>query len=210
MPKPHNENVILYYTLFMLSTIEYYNQNANSFSKSTVSVDFSETQQRFLKYLPPKAKILDFGCGAGRDTKSFLEKGFFVDAIDGSEELCKIASAYTGIHVKHMFFQDLNSIEEYDGIWACASLLHLPWDKISSVLKKMSRALKTDGTIYASFKYGSFTGERNGRFFTDLNENQFEELLVCIPELKQKESWVSSDVRPGKENEKWLNVILSK
>lgn len=194
----------------MSSTIDYYNQNAKSFSESTISVNFSETQQRFLKYLPPKAKILDFGCGAGRDTKDFLAKGFIVDAIDGSKELCKIASAYTGINVKHVYFQELDSIGEYDGIWACASLLHLPWEEIGTVLKKMSHALKANGIIYASFKYGTFTGDRNGRFFTDLDENRFEELLTYTPELTQKESWVSSDVRSGKENEKWLNVILSK
>ena len=112
----------------MTTSVDYYNKNAKEYSSSTIGVDFSSTQERFLDYLPQHAKILDFGCGAGRDTKAFLEKGFDVDAVDGSEELCKIASLYTGIAVRQMFFQQLDAVAKYDGIWACASILHLPND----------------------------------------------------------------------------------
>ena len=98
-------------------TIDYYNKNADSFIQGTVSVDFKETQDKFLKLLTGK-KVLDFGCGSGRDTKYFLESGFDVTATDGSEELCKSASTYTGIQVKHMLFQDLNEADCYDGIWS--------------------------------------------------------------------------------------------
>ena len=98
-------------------TIDYYNQNADSFVQGTVSVDFKETQDKFLKLLTGK-KVLDFGCGSGRDTKYFIGSGFDIVATDGSEELCKSASTYTGIQVKHMLFQDLNEVDCYDGIWA--------------------------------------------------------------------------------------------
>lgn len=89
----------------MNSTLKYYNQNANQFVQGTFAVDFKQTQDRFLINLPAGAYILDFGCGSGRDTKYFLEKGFQVDAIDGSEELCKIACDYTGIKVKQMLLK---------------------------------------------------------------------------------------------------------
>lgn len=106
-------------------TIAYYNQNAASFIQGTVSVDFQTTQDKFLNALPGK-RVLDFGCGSGRDTKYFLGNDLAVTAMDGSEELCKYASAYTGIPVKNMIFQDLDEMNQYDGIWACSSILHLP------------------------------------------------------------------------------------
>ena len=144
-------------------TIAYYNQNAASFIQGTVSVDFQNTQNKFLNALPGK-RVLDFGCGSGRDTKYFLENGLAVTAMDGSDELCKYASAYTGIPVKNMMFQDLDEANQYDGIWACSSILHLPKKELKMVFHKMVKALDTNGIIYTSFKYGTFEGERNGRF----------------------------------------------
>lgn len=190
-------------------TIDYYNQNADSFVRGTVSVDFKKTQDRFLQLLTGKT-ILDFGCGSGRDTKYFLESGFDVTATDGSEELCKCASAYTGIQVKHVMFQDLDEEDFYDGIWACSSILHLPKDELLIVINKMSRALRTDGIIYTSFKYGNFEGERNGRFFTDFTLELFEDFISDVKDIVIEEYWITGDVRPGREEEKWLNLILRK
>ncbi len=194
----------------MTTSVDYYNKNAKEYSSSTIGVDFSATQDRFLNYLPLHAKILDFGCGAGRDAKAFLMKGYDVDAVDGSEELCKIASAYTGLAVRQMFFQQLDAVAKYDGIWACASILHLPNDELVLVMKKMSVALKPAGIIYTSFKYGTFSGERNARYFSDFTEQTFAEFLLNIPELKCDEYWISMDVRPNRSEEKWMNVILSR
>ena len=118
----------------------------------------------------PESYILDFGCGSGRDTKYFLEHGYWVDAVDGSVELCRIASEFTGIEVRQMLFQELQEKEKYDGIWACASVLHVPKIELANILQKMCNAVKTDGIIYTSFKYGDFEGERSGRFFSDFTE----------------------------------------
>lgn len=191
-------------------TLKYYEQNADAFIENTVNVDFTYTQDKFIAYLGANAHILDFGCGSGRDTKYFLEKGFRVTAIDGSEELCKYATELTGIQVKQMYFQDLTEQESYDAIWACSSILHLPYDELKSVLQKMADATKAQGYIYTSFKYGTFEGERNGRYFTDMDEEKFGELLSEIPELKLIEQWVTGDVRPGRGEEKWLNLMLKK
>ena len=194
----------------MSKTLTYYNTNATSFATSTKSVDFSEVQSRFLSFLPSQAKILDFGCGSGRDTKAFLEKGYQVEAIDGSVELCKLATEYTGIPVTPMLFQDLDKVEQYDGIWACSSILHLPYEDLVSVMKKIARALKQEGYFYTSFKYGTFEGERNGRYFTDMDEDKLHHLLQQTPEFRVEETWMTGDVRPGRGEEKWLNIILQK
>ncbi|NLK77051.1 MAG: class I SAM-dependent methyltransferase [Clostridiales bacterium] len=194
----------------MNNTIQYYQQNAEQFSRETRSVDFSQNQDKFMSKLKKNDTILDFGCGSGRDTKCFLEHGFQVEAIDGSEELCRLAGEFTGIKVKHLLFQELAEKNKYDGIWACSSILHLPKQELIEVIQKMSLALKSKGIIYTSFKYGTFEGERNGRYFTDMTEGSFEEILQATKELQIEEQWITSDVRPERGNEKWLNLILRK
>lgn len=192
------------------NTLGYYDDHAEEFYKCTVNVEFVTMQKRFMTKLNSGAYILDFGCGSGRDTKYFLEQGYCVDAMDGSSELCKMASKYTGIRVKNMLFQELAEVEKYDGIWACSSILHLPIDVLTDVIRKMAIALKDKGIIYTSFKYGTFAGERNGRYFTDMTEGTFAELLGEIENLEIEEEWITSDVRPGRGEEKWLNLILRK
>ncbi len=193
------------------NTLDYYDKNADIFVESTVHVDFRAVQDKFLAFFSGDGcKILDFGCGAGRDTKYFLEKGYDVDAVDGSIELCRRAGEYTGIKVQHMLFQDLNVVEKYDGIWACASILHLTRSELIDVLSKISRALCNNGILYTSFKYGTFEGERNGRYFIDLNEESFQSILANIPELELIEIWITGDVRNGRGEERWLNLILKK
>lgn len=194
----------------MDKTIEYYNQNADMFAQGTRLVDFTILQERFRKMLPVGSRILDFGCGSGRDTKYFLEKGYQVAATDGSAELCRLAGSFTGIKVKEMLFQELDEIGVYDGIWACSSILHLPKQELLPVIRKMCDALKDNGVIYTSFKYGDFEGERNGRYFTDFTEDTFDKFIKVIQELTIEEEWITSDVRPGRGEEKWLNLILRK
>lgn len=192
-------------------TIEYYDENAKAFTAGTLSVEFQAMQNAFTNKLLKGAVILDFGCGSGRDVKYFLEKGFQVEATDGSKELCRLASAYAGISVKHQLFQELREHEKYDGIWACSSILHLPAAELKIVLRKMVQALKDGGIIYTSFKYGTFEGERNGRYFTDMTEDSFAALIQDMEAIIQvEEQWVTSDVRPGRGEEKWLNLILRK
>lgn len=194
----------------MNQTLTYYNENAKLFTEGTVNVDFTHNQNKFLDKLPNGASILDFGCGSGRDTKYFHEMGYEVEAIDGSEELCRFASEYSGVEVKHMYFQELSEVERYDAIWACSSILHLSYDELVDVMGKMTVALKADGLIYTSFKYGEFEGERNGRYFIDMTEERIETLLEKTNGLAIEDIWITSDVRPGRGEEQWLNVVLRK
>ena len=191
-------------------TIEYYNKNAEKFITGTVDVEFEKMQNHFLDKLEDGASILDFGCGSGRDTKYFLERGCNVTAIDGSEKLCKLASEYTGIQVKQMLFEELDEENMYDGIWACSSILHVPKSELGDIFIKMSKALRRHGIIYTSFKYGTFEGNRNGRYFTDMEEESFADLIKKIDGLQIEEQWLTSDVRQGRGEEQWLNLILRK
>ena len=171
----------------MNTTINYYNLNAKNFIENTQNADMHLAQEKFLQLLPGSASILDFGCGSGRDTKYFLEKGYQVASTDGSAELCRLAGSFTGIKVKEM-----------------------PKQELLSVIQKMCIALKDNGVIYTSFKYSNFEGERNGRYFTDFMEDTFREFIKVIPELTVEDQWITLDVRPGRGEEKWLNLILRK
>ena len=190
------------------TTLDYYNQNSKQFVHDTQDVKFTEIQDYFLSNLKPGALILDFGCGSGRDTKYFLGKGYSVEAIDGSEELVKIARENTGIEVKQMLFQDLNETERYDGIFACASILHVPSKELPDIIARMKKAVKTGGILYISFKYGTFEGMRNGRYFTDRTEESLQAILDEVGGLEVIRTGITGDARPGREDEKWLNVLL--
>ena len=188
-------------------TLEYYKTNTDSFVKGTLAADMSQTQSRFLDKLPKHAYILDFGCGSGRDTKVFLDNGYQVDAVDGSEEVCHEASRITGIAVKQMFFSDLDADTVYDGIWACASILHLPRTELKDVLNRISKALKPQGVLYTSFKLGVSEGFRGGRWFTDFTEESLKTFWKEVRGLEIFETWITQDVRPGREEERWINLL---
>lgn len=194
----------------MTETIEYYNKYANSFINDTVKADLSDIQTNFLKYLPIKAHILELGCGSGRDAKAFIAKGYKVTAIDGSNELCKRASEFIGQKVVCKRFEELDYKNKFDGVWACASLLHLKREEIPKVINKIQKALVVGGYLYVSFKYGSKEEVRNGRYFTDLNEASFKKILEEIENLNIIEMKITNDARKGRESEKWLNVIVEK
>ena len=192
----------------MSKTIDYYDKNAESFTRGTVDIEFSDMQDSFLSLLREKTSILDFGCGSGRDTLYFRQKGYCVTALDGSATLCKLAEEKTGMPVIHMDFNDFDECDRYDGIWACSSILHLPKHELKRVLQHMEKALHDGGIIYTSFKYGDFSGMRNGRFFTDFTEDTFKEYIAEVEGIVIEKMWITRDVRPEKQDEKWLNVIL--
>ena len=186
-------------------TIEYYNENAEDFYEFTVNADLSEQYKFFTKYLPSNGVLLDCGCGSGRETKHFMEQGYEVVALDASEELCKKAEELTDAEVLCMRFDEIEWEDRFDGIWACASLLQVPSDELPDVFRRLSRALKPKGILYVSFKLGGYEGERDGRFYTDLNEDGLRKLID--PGLMVLETYISEDVRLDR-NEKWLNAII--
>lgn len=192
-----------------MNSTDYYNQNADEFFNTTCDVDLSEIYSKFEKYLPKKATILDAGCGSGRDSKYFLSLGHNVTAMDASEEMVLRARGLTGLAVKKMFFQDISDTNIYDGIWSCASLLHVPKADIDEVFKKFIDALKDKGVWYMSFKYGASEREKDNRLFNDYTEETITELISKYDQLSILELWLTDDRRPDR-NDKWLNVIVKK
>ena len=190
-------------------TEQYYHDNSQEFFESTINADTTPLYDHFLKYVPEKGYILDLGCGSGRDTKAFLNRGYNVDAIDGSKELCALASEFTGIEVKCNDFFEVDCNEKYDAIWACASLLHVEQDRLPGLIEKLRDAVKASGVFYMSFKFGDFAGERDGRFFMDMTAEKFHEIIERVTGWTLVEEWDSEDVRRGK-NVKWYNAILQK
>ncbi len=188
--------------------MDYYENNAKVFVESTLSVDMQSLYNCFLPLLPERANILDAGCGSGRDAKFFIERGHHVTAFDASAEIAALAEKEVGQHILVQRVQDIQYRNQFDGIWACASLLHVPAKDLPEVFRRLVRALKPNGMIYCSFKYGQGEYEKQGRRFTDLDEAGLQTLVDEIEELTIRELWVTADLRPGRGHERWLNGIL--
>ena len=188
--------------------IGYYQQNAGTFCADTVEVDMTPLYRRFLRLLPEQARILDAGCGSGRDARAFAELAHQVAAFDASSALAALAERHAGQPVHCLRFQDMTWRDAFDGIWACASLLHVPSAELPDVMGRLRAALRPGGILYASFKYGSGEREHNGRRFTDLDEPGLAGLLAQVSGLEPVETWTTGDLRPGRESERWLNTLL--
>ena len=189
--------------------MNYYDENGQEFFNGTVDTDMSSHYDKFLALIPDNASILDAGCGSGRDTLKFKSLGYEVTAIDGSEKMCELASRHSGVNVKHMQFQEIEVEDCFDGIWASASLLHVPSDELEDVLERLKMSLKKDGIFYASFKLGDFEGERNGRFFNDFTEDTARKLFENA-RFEIIRTWLTNDARPERQNEKWVNILVKK
>ena len=187
---------------------KYYNEHSKDFIENTINCDMSVQYNFFEKYLNNPKTILDLGFGSGRDSLYFMNKGYTVYSLDPTEEFCKNGKRIGLKNVYQLTAQEMQFENLFDGIWACASLLHVPSKELNDVFKKCYKSLKNDGIMYCSFKYGEFEGERNGREFTDLNEELFNQYINNTG-FKVLEYLITEDVRPDR-NEKWLNVILKK
>ncbi|MBK5940151.1 class I SAM-dependent methyltransferase [Halochromatium roseum] len=189
-------------------TLAYYDAEAESFFATTVDVDMSSLYEPFLRQLAEGAAILDAGCGSGRDARIFNERGYAVTAMEPSPALAALAEAHCGLPVEIRRFQAIDWCGCFDGIWACASLLHVPLAELPEIMQRLARALRAGGILYVSFKYGRGQRVHGGRRFTDLDEAGLAKLLCRVPALKLVESWITADRRPDREGERWLNALL--
>ena len=164
---------------------------------------------RFLPLLPAGGHILDVGCGSGRDARAFLAQGYTVTAFDASPALAQQATAYCGIPVQVLRVQEVPWVACFDGIWACASLLHVPLRELPEVLGRLTVALKPGGILYLSFKHGHGERQQEGRHFTDLDEAGLLTLLDATPGLLLRELWITADQRPERHAEQWLNALVA-
>ncbi|KZN43764.1 class I SAM-dependent DNA methyltransferase [Pseudoalteromonas luteoviolacea] len=196
------------------STFQYYSQHAQEFANATLSVDMQPLYAPFFQLLPIKPNsqlhLLDAGCGSGRDALAFKKQGFQISAMDACLELVEIASNLLDQPVQHARFESFNDVEKYDGIWACASLLHVAHSNLLRVMQNLEQALKPKGVMYASFKYGQGERMHGERHFSDLDEKGLAQLLSGLSSLQAINVWITEDRRPDRQNELWLNCLLRK
>lgn len=193
----------------MPDTLGYYDNNAEAFVESTFTVSMTRLYQEFLPHVPDGGHILDAGCGSGRDALSFHRMGYQVSAFDGSRAIASLASQRTGLPVQHRAFSDVTEVGVYNGIWACASILHLPETDIASAIARLWGALRPGGAFYMSFKVGEGERSHDGRHFTDADEATAEGWVSALPELNGCHMWRTNDQRPDRD-EQWLNILLTK
>jgi SAM-dependent methyltransferase len=157
-------------------TLQFYDATAGAYVEKTRDIDMSATRDRFLRFVRPGGRILDAGCGSGRDARVFLDRQLEVAAFDGSAEMARLASDYLGIPVPTLRFQDIDYTADFDGVWACASLLHLEPNELDDALARLFRALRPGGVLYASFTHGGDTRFDEGRLFSDMSRHRFAQL----------------------------------
>lgn len=190
---------------------QFYEDNAQAYVVATIDVDMSDLYAEFLPHVPLGGRILDAGSGSGRDTLAFAKKGYVVEAFDSSPALAQISSRLTGIQTQVVRFQDFSSVPRFDGIWACASLLHVPKRELPDSLARLSAALKPKGILYASFKHGSRERlSRDGRIFVDLTSDRLCALLAPFTNLAVKKIWVTKGEGILRGKDQWLNVLATK
>lgn len=192
------------------TTIEYYNQNTDMFINATIDADMNAIYSEFEKYLSTGYSILDIGCGSGRDSKYFSQKGYNVISIDASKAMCERTQLITNNEVIQMNAEDIFFESKFNAIWACASLLHVSQENMLQTMLKIVVALKDNGVFYGSWKYGTDVRDSKGRYFVDYTEKTLRELLAEIENVTVLKMWVTTDVRCEKIEEKWINVIIKK
>ncbi|MDB4634115.1 class I SAM-dependent methyltransferase [Rubripirellula sp.] len=190
-------------------TIQYYDKHSEEYIGSTVSIDMETLYYPFLNGLPEGGSILDAGCGSGRDTKNFLDAGYSVTSIDASSEMVAATTRLSGQAAKKMQLQKIEFQEEFDGIWACASLLHVPLVEMEDVIVRLACALRPDGLCYLSFKEGQGERFQGDRLFVDFTELALRDWVNRQPSLASLRTWVTTDLRPG-ETQRWVNTLARK
>jgi len=192
-----------------VASVDYYELHADDYAKSTFGLDMSSIYERFFANILPGAHIADAGCGSGRDTKLFLQRGYRVTAFDASAQMARVASIHTGQKCSVLRFQDVQFEQEFDAIWACASLLHVPKRDMRDVLRRFLTALKPGGVIYASFIEGE--GERiaaDGRLYNSYTAQSFRDLIGTIGSICELSWWKSDETSRPVERAPWLNFLL--
>lgn len=194
---------------YVASNTAYYDAHAGEFCRNTVGMDMSELYVPFLREIPPGAAILDAGSGSGRDSAFFLRNGYRVLSIDASSEMVAATSRLSGQPALLMRFDEIAFDAAFEGIWACASLLHVARQDLPPTLERLTKALKPGGVLYLSFKYGDSERIESGRFFTNMDEVSFRQLLATQPDLESLRVWIIDDFRndrPGRL--RWFNAMV--
>lgn len=192
----------------------YYDHRADFFVAATRDVDMSDARSRFLAALPvagvASTRILDAGSGSGRDALAFRRLGYDVYAFDASSAMVAATRAHAGVPTRQMRFEDFSWEQSFEGIWACASLLHVAETDLPPVIERLTAHLVPSGALYLSFKLGAGERAEGGRRFTDMTEYCLDALLERCMGLGPPDIWQSRDMRPDRQSEVWVNAVVKK
>lgn len=189
---------------------DFYNTHAHIYYDNTVELDMSEMLEEFISFIPENCPVLDLGCGSGRDSLYLIEKGFDVTAMDGAKELCELAKIHIGQDVLCMRYEDMEFDGVFDGIWACASLVHIPKSEMDALLLKISQGLRCGGMIYISLKYGDFSGIKEGLYYSEYRTKDIKNLIYNHKDLELIQIYKSQDIREDRKEEQWINIFARK
>lgn len=192
------------------ANLAYYEANATTYAERTADANLSHLYESFLSLLPPSARILDVGCGGGRDLKAFRKQGFDAFGIDPSSELAAIARRNSGANVAVAHVENIDLLEEFDAVWACASLLHLPRTELPEALKRIRRSLVTGGVFFLSVQAGSGEGiSEDGRYFTYYDEPEIRAAVEATG-FEVLKIWGTADSLDRRSAIRWVNLLARK
>jgi len=187
-------------------TLPYYEANASAYAAKADDLDMAIYQARLISRLPPRARILDVGCGSGRDAAAFSAAGHTVLAVDGSEAMCAVARARGGFDVRRMLFSEIAFEAEFNGAWCSASLLHVPKEDEADALRRVVRSLVPGGVLVGLWKKGDGQcPDAEGRLFRYHTEDSLRALAAAVPELVLEKIVEDPDNR--RPDVAWLTLI---
>ena len=187
----------------------FYRENIARYSLQAESVRLTPIYDFFLSGLPSGARILDAGCGTGRDSLEFIRRGCQVVAIDSSAEMVAYCRQ-RGVDARLKTFEAMGVQRAFDGIWASASLLHISRRQITRILKILSRTLRPDGKIFISLKEGAGEGlAADGRYASFYSFGEFRALLRSLPGIEVVHGWRSAKAKAVAETP-WIGFVAKK
>lgn len=195
------------------STAHWYDDHADSFEMSTLAMRSPDFLDDFISLLPKGARILDAGCGAGRDTRALLDKGFEAHGFDASEKMIEATNANTSgrAALRHMSFADFgDSPNSWQGIWALASLLHLPRGDVPRTLSRLLSSLTPEGVLCFSVKQGE--GEEIDQQGRPMTYFGFDEICDMVFSVMPGGGHIEAEIQSAQDSSgnsiPWINVTV--
>lgn len=172
-------------------TIDFYNENAFDYYHQTYTADMDGIYKRVRKYIPNGSRVLDAGCGVGRDTEYFIKHGFKVTSFDASKEMVSFCNQYSFAYCEQLSFKDIDYPPIFSLVWTCASLLHLNKHDFEYAIKRLFKATQYNGHIYFSLKKKSDNTETSKRKFYFYEDKYLYNLLEKELGMTLVEQWES-------------------
>jgi len=189
-----------------VTTFDYYQSNADDYAERFSGIDMTDLYEPFLERLPERARILDAGCGPGRDARAFARLGHIVTAFDAAPAMVELARKHFDGPVHELRFDEVAWESEFDGVWAMASLLHVQRSELPAVIERLARTVVPEGAFFMSFKRGDGDRIKEGREFTDYEEVSLRALVDEINQLRVARIWSTEDMLSS-ERQGWVNCI---